>query len=149
MGLAAIGPCYSLLPLFSLRVSRSDAGPVMHSAKSTGKRQPRPGLSSTITALRDDLAPPPLGILLFGQGLVLALKGVRVRLQLDAHGRSTQLECVTKRVLEVTLVRRLHAVQARAVDHHDGRIRSPLVRVAHLGAEAPGERRLLLLDRGL
>src|SRR5437773_1916122 len=88
---------------------------------------------SSVTAFRDDLAAPPLGVLLLGQGFLAALEGVGAGAQLDAHRRALQLENLAKRVLQVALVRGLHAVQAAAVDDHDRRIGAPLVRIAHLG----------------
>src|SRR2546423_153749 len=98
------------------------------------------GLSS-VTAFRDDLAAPPLGVLLLGEELLAALEGIGAGAQLDAHRRALQLENLAKRVLQVALVRGFHSVQAAAVDDDDGRIGATLVRIAHLGAEAPRERR--------
>src|SRR5688572_27470432 len=105
--------------------------------------------SLPVAALGDDLAAPALGIFLLGQDLLAPLEGVGRGAQLDAHGGADQLEDLAERVLEVALVGVLHVVQAAAVDHDDGGVHPALVRIAHLGTEAPRPRGLLLFDRDL
>src|SRR5205807_4414521 len=104
----------------------------------------RPLLS--VTSFRDDLPSPPLRVLLLGERPLAPLERILARAQLDAKRRAPELERLAQRILEIALVRPLDLVQRGSVDDDDRRVRAALVRVAQLRPEAPGERRLLLLD---
>src|ERR1043165_6803517 len=83
------------------------------------RQRPKPGFVPrlAVAALGDDLAAPALRILLFPQGLAPAFVRVHRRFELHPQGRALELEHLPEGVFEVSPVRRLHPVQAGAVDH--------------------------------
>src|SRR5512132_2281745 len=111
MGLAAIGPCCSLFCPFSLfgfpglrRAVPAVLTGALRAAASimpaVGRTAGRIGSSLPVAPLGDDLAPPPLRILLFRQGLMAALEGVGAGAQLDAKWRPLELEGRLELVLQ-------------------------------------------------